>query len=153
MDQAARRALTAVFAIPAGVPVVFCGTAAVCGGFGKAVECIGMSIVCTAGLGLLFWLPVCWTVGCVALTAVRLIFFGRNDPVGQYRVVAIGETRSVGRDAVDARGILPRDVATLVQYMAQTRAGGFSPDAVDEHLRQAGWSDDTIGMARRAMQP
>ena len=61
-----------LWALPIGVPLVFLGLAINCGGVEAASEVVFVSVVCTAGLGLLFWLPICWVVGRLFLGLIFL---------------------------------------------------------------------------------
>lgn len=53
-----------------GVPIVLVGLAIVTGGLMDAVGILFISVVCTLGAGLLFWLPLCWFVGWLAMRLV-----------------------------------------------------------------------------------
>ena len=54
-----------------GTPVLFLLLAFLAGGFSNAVGVLGISIVCTAGLGLLVWGAIAYAIGSVMLLIFR----------------------------------------------------------------------------------
>ena len=54
-----------------GVPIVFIGTVICAGGLEDACMLLAVSVICTCGFGLLFWLPLCWFVGWLLMAIVR----------------------------------------------------------------------------------
>lgn len=135
-----------VFAIPAGIPLVFLGTAVASGGFENAVNLIGTSISCSCGLSLIvIWLPLCWVVGLIAITLARLAIRRSWRPEPQ---AAAG----TAEEPADTKVVSSSQVMSIAQYMTQADLKGFEPEAVDACLRQAGWSDREIRGARWSLE-
>src|SRR5688572_29883472 len=102
----------------AGAPVVFLITAIATGGVNQAGQLIGASIICTAGLGLIVWLPACWIAGIVVVTIISQIMH-REKPDDD-----------------------------LVTYIREASARGLSQQEIERKLQSQGWSDEIIQRAR-----
>jgi hypothetical protein len=90
------------------------------------------SIVCTAGISLVIWLPLWWFVGTV------ILYF-----------VGMGKFNSSQADVVKD---LERAKKSLVNYIAREEFRGVKSRAeINDLLRQNGWSDAEIQQAYRAV--
>lgn len=109
----------------------------IAGGIEEAFLILLVSIVCTAGIGLVVWIPLWWAVGWLTLTLFRK-FRGTG---------AAGD--SAGRAAAGA-GEQPAssEELSLVQFLKRAEARGVSRDKIDRALVNAGWSEAEILQAR-----
>lgn len=98
-----------------------------------------MSVICTAGLGLLIWLPLCWFLGEVTLWLLGLV----TSLVGR------GPT-APGRE--NAR-LQPsnKSLTNLASYVQRMREAGVPNEPLRERLRRAGWDDPTIAAVMRGV--
>lgn len=110
------------------------------GGIQQAFMILLVSIVCTAGIGLVVWIPLWWAVGWLAQT-----LFGRFRGLGD-------EEDSPGRPAATA-GEEPAssEDLSLMQFLKRAEARGISRDAIDRALTGAGWSEAEILQAREKL--
>jgi len=130
MSRLARNLL----ALPVGLPIVYFGTVVICGGFENANLLLLLSIVCTFGLGLLFWLPLCWFAGWIPLLMIsRLTGPREEEPI-------LAEVVEQPR--------LTRDEVAVIQYMRAAQRSGMDAIRVDEVLRQNGWDESLIRRVR-----
>jgi hypothetical protein len=53
------------------MPIVFIGLVLGAGGVEDACFVLLLSVFCTFGAGLLFWLPLCWFVGWLLVSMLR----------------------------------------------------------------------------------
>jgi len=123
----------ASFAI--GAPVTFLGLIVVAGGVENAAMVVFCSVVLTAGVALVVWIPLCWFVGWVTL---ELIGSFVKKPDGK-------------EEATRKRPLLSRDEVALTEYIRQAEARGMSDDKIVAHLRRNGWSNSQIQKARRIL--
>lgn len=148
-----------VMAMPIGMPIVFVGLIVVSGGVENAVGILATSVICTAGLGLLFWLPLCCGVGYVVVAVFEICsrtpdsdspFADLNDECN--RPNAFEELEDTGQSPVvrpiDPKILKSKEVAGLVRYMTDAQSKGLTPAVVDEGLRSARWREESIRAAR-----
>lgn len=91
------------------------------------------SIICTAGLGLIFWIPAMFFVGAVITGIIRLIKFAIR---GASPTASTTPTKD-----------LPPDTEAITTYIRQCRSLGFSNTIIAANLARAGWTDEKIGPA------
>ncbi len=114
------------FSMLVGAPVVYLATVAITGGFDDAAGLIAISIICTAGIGLVFWIPLCWISGASILWIVRKI-------------------RGTDPEAESSQQTKPRaDWFAMANYLQKVQTKGGSLDAAKERLRGAGWEETEI---------
>jgi hypothetical protein len=131
------RGLRLALALPVGTPIVLLVTVVICGGVEGAMLLILISVVCTLGIGALFWLAGAFFVGWVTLLFISLALeSARGQPVLA--------------EAVD-RPRLSRDEIAVIDYMRHGQAAGFPAAQVDELLRRNGWTDAIIARARQML--
>jgi hypothetical protein len=107
------------------------------GGIQEAFMVLLISIVCTAGIGLVVWIPLWWGVGWLTLT-VSGRFWGPGDEGGDSpRPAAPGGAEPASSEEL-----------SLVQFLKQAQARGVSRETIDHALTGAGWSEAEILKAR-----
>jgi hypothetical protein len=123
----------------ARVGVGFCvSSVALCifgGGVQAAFQILALSIVCTAGLGLVFWIPLWWFVGWVTMTLV----------------VAVAESRAT-QPAKDVKPVVRRTEGAIMMYIRKATAEGMNQDLIVQCLQSQGWSLAEIQKARQSVE-
>ena len=109
-----------------GLPVVAVLLSIAAGGVDNASTILFVSVVCTAGVGLVFWALVCWVAGWVILSSI-----------GAFRKKPAVEKTSVHREQI-----------ALGRYMRHRAVQGIN---LDLRLRKEGWSDEEIQKARQSI--
>jgi len=117
-----------------GFPIVFLILAAFVGSFSDAFALALMSIICTAGIGLVVWIPVCWIVGWIVLKLGYLAFGSKTNDVA---------------DALTTEAQKTVPDPALLRYMMAAREHGMDSAAVAQNLTAAGWTADSIELASR----
>lgn len=115
-----------------GLITTFVGTVIVAGGLSNAVGIILASIICTGGIGLLFWIPVVLIAGEISYFIVKRLFKINDTPKADPAPkVSHGEQLTAPQQA-------------LVSYIRQMKERSYSRnDTIDELIR-AGWSAKEI---------
>ena len=57
-----------------GASIVFLSLAGISGSFANAGTIVAASIICTLGISLLIWIPLCWVVGWTVFKICSLLF-------------------------------------------------------------------------------
>ncbi|MFK7770044.1 MAG: hypothetical protein AB8B55_22740 [Mariniblastus sp.] len=123
-------------AAPVGIPIVYLLMAAFMGDFVQPLALIAFSIICTAGIGLVVWLPIFWLVGWIAISLFRLFSRNQNDN---------GSTESGSPSSAQLSVPDP----ALMRYMAAAKANGMDDASVTKNLANAGWSFESIALAAK----
>ena len=108
------------------------GLCAVAGGVEEGFGLLLISVVCTAGLGLLVWIPLWWVVGWLTLS-VAGINMGKK--------ISTGLTSPMERDA---------DV--VAKYIKDARGQGMGDEDIDKALRLHGWREEFIQETKRRLK-
>ena len=124
-----------------GAPVTFLGLILFTGSVENAWMLLMFSVICTLGIGLLFWLPLCWAVGAAILAFVGLFI---NIPDRNVEV----EKKEKDGPRLRPQGTIE---ITLTQYIKKSMARGMSDNEIDRRLRRNGWTDAEIQKARRIL--
>jgi hypothetical protein len=106
------------------------------GGVQAAFGILALSIVCTAGLGLVFWIPLWWGVGWVTVTVVG----------------AVVESRTT-QPAKRGKPVVRRTDGAIQTYIRKATAAGMNQDLIVDCLQSQGWSAAEIQKARRSVEP
>ena len=120
-----------------GMPVTFLVLTVFAGGFENAFLIIGASIVCTAGIGLVVWVPLCWCAGAATLALIRLV-------TAKIDVAANADDKP--QPHFDR--LFGQDDLALTEYLRKANDRGISNDRIDARLRRTGWHDSEIRRAR-----
>jgi hypothetical protein len=91
----------------------------------QALSLLMLSIVCTAGLGLAFWLPLFWGVGWLIATLIRTF--------------RSGDTPLTANETAKQR--------TLMAYINQSLRANASESQIINRLKVQGWEDAEIEQA------
>lgn len=137
-----------------GVPVVFVVTSIAVGGVESAAAVVFMSIVCTAGVGLVFWIPVCTLAGWMTLSLVGLVVSKTSSDGGGPVAPSDSRDRSQAVDSKPTRGPISSPVAppknevqVVADYITEFEEHGGSRERALELLRQNGWSGAEVSKA------
>lgn len=103
-------------------------------GINNAIVILFFSILCTAGVSLVMWIPLWWLVGWIAFAIFRAIV--KSQPNSTFS----GDTSPPTKD--------PNQQA-LLNYMKLAKSKGFSDSQISTRLRVEGWSDAEIAAARQ----
>jgi hypothetical protein len=87
---------------------------------GGLLSLIAASIICTGGVGLIFWLPVSFVIGTVLTIPVIFMLSG-------------GKVKDITEDSQAVR-----------KYIAEARRFGMDNNSIRANLLQAGWKEDLI---------
>ena len=105
------------------------------GGVEQGFMVLMLSIICTAGIGLVFWIPVWWIVGAITLALLRL-----------YPGAADKESAGGIKDQSLNQWALQRNIA-LTNYVSQARTAGMDAAQITRRLRDNGWRPEEIDIA------
>ena len=114
------------------------------GGVENAFGFLLLSIVCTAGIGLVAWILVWWIAGWATLA---LLAWGRRT-LGDK---PIGEASSVSGQGGPASQHASRRDQALTRYIRQAMAAGMDADEMTRRLLQNGWQKAEIQVARQSI--
>ncbi|MCH7685312.1 MAG: hypothetical protein IH899_01290 [Planctomycetes bacterium] len=125
-----------------GMPVTFLGLIIFTGGVEDAWMVLVVSVICTAGIGLVVWIPVFWGVGAATLALIGIFVKKKPD----------GKDEAKGSPPDEAKGTrLDLDQTAMTEYMKKAHARGMSHDEISDRLHQQGWSFDVIKSAFRTL--
>lgn len=111
-------------------------TSLVTGSWGDAFALFLISIICTAGIGLVFWVPVWWGAGWLTLEVLFPLMQSAlsNSDTPTTFAPAVDHPPSTNTDALDA-------------YIRNAMAGGMETDEIKLRLWQNGWQEADIERA------
>ena len=126
MNSMANNAL----ALGIGIIITFLGLSIFLGDIGGAISLIVLSVVCTAGISLIIWIPLCWAIGWIILQILKLagVFSPATNPVN---------TR------------IESHTMALINYIKQAKNHGLSDTQIATRLRTQGWTNEDIETAQR----
>ncbi|MGK7926227.1 MAG: hypothetical protein AB4290_13455 [Spirulina sp.] len=101
-------------------------------GINNAISILALSIICTAGVSLVIWIPLWWLVGWITLAIYRAI--AKSAPATPRE--AIATTHDINQQA-------------LLNYMKLAKSKGYSDSQISSRLRVEGWKDSEIEAARQ----
>jgi ABC-type transport system involved in multi-copper enzyme maturation permease subunit len=84
------------------------------------------SIVCTAGVGLAFWIPAGFAVGSLVFSIAHLFSKNLNQ---------------------ENQPKLTRDELALVNYIKTAKKSGLNTNEISSRLKEKGWSEKKISIA------
>jgi len=122
--------------IPLGCAVSFLFMWPMIGSLKETIMLLIMSIVCTAGIGLVVWIPVWFLVGWATFSVINLVF-GKSKksatppPLPDYS----------------------REQRAIINFLEDARRSGLSDEDACARLRAIGWPDNSIEEARRKLPP
>jgi len=98
-------------------------------GVSNAAGIFVFSIVCTMGIGLLFWIPLFMGIGYVA--------------VGVYKAAL----NQVTDEKSDSKPTISPDQQALLNYINEAKKAGNTRETIINSLNKAGWKEDDINKA------
>ncbi len=103
-----------------GAVAVFLGLSAITGDIGDASAVILISIVCTAGVGLVFWIPLAYGIGKLLMRLVNI-------------------KREVVEVAPSAESYISDKTRVLINYIKEAQEIKFNDEEITNNLLKAGW--------------
>ncbi|MEA5468186.1 hypothetical protein [Spirulina sp. 06S082] len=103
-------------------------------GVDNAISIIGLSIICTAGVSLVMWVPLWWLVGWIVVAIYQ----------------AIAKPSQGDRDR-PVNPIKDANQQALVNYMKLAKSKGFSDTQISTRLRVEGWGNEEITEAQQLL--
>lgn len=137
--------IAAPIAIPIGAVLVFVVMGILMWDFGSAFGILAFSIICTAGISLILWVPIWYAVGYGVLIALRVIL-----PLFGMDISGVFERKKVkpaSDDSQPARPKLSRDELALVNYIKKARAKGLNDQQISQNLAGNGWKANSVTTA------
>ena len=104
-------------------------------GLTQAFQIIALSIICTAGIGLIIWIPVWALIGWITLKLITMVS-GKSEKSGTPPPLPN----------------FSREEKAIINYLEIARRFGTSDEKATADLKTAGWSDDAIDNARRKIK-
>jgi len=114
-------------------------TVVLTGGVENALQLVFFSIVCTAGIGLVFWIPAWWFLGMLVHDVVVRAVNGEPNQ----------NSKRVSKPA-DSQ---PRDYRALKAYIIKAEMRGMGFDEMMRRLQQSGWEKADIKNAYQDIDP
>ena len=141
------RAVVGWFIIYIGLSIVLLDPA-------SALGIIAISVICTAGISLILWIPISYLVGWGALSLISLLkklFTGDTPPKDEQETAAQQGNLSTLSERLnqELRGGSPltTDQQALTHYIAKASAKGLTNDQIRANLENNGWSIGNINWA------
>lgn len=104
-----------------------------------------LSIICTAGVSLIIWLPLGYLVGAITFAVTRFFL----------RLVGIQTDSKKAEDKQPAKQKQPapgRDQMALANYIQKARQKGLTDAQITQNLLSSGWTDASIAIALTTVQ-
>jgi len=131
------------------VVVFFYGVFTSLDGFGAVSGLLGfaaISIICTAGITLVIWLPALWLLGTVVMKIFGL-FFGRKSQ----QLPTNTSSQPIGNGSLTPSS---NNELAIIGYIVSSRNSGVANDTViRSNLKSGGWSDVDIDNAFKKCVP
>lgn len=137
--------ISSVVAIPTGAVIILCSLAIFSGDLQAALAMILISIVCTLGISLLIWIPLCWLAGILTI----------GISVGLVKLLRSQVQQKVPGEAIVQPAIVDRALAerqSLANYIRKAQKKGLSESQIQSRLRQEGWSVTEIANAQALVE-
>ncbi|RUS97370.1 hypothetical protein DSM106972_084730 [Dulcicalothrix desertica PCC 7102] len=123
-----------------GIPIVFGSLALMSGGIQPALQIIQLSLLCTLGISLVVWIPLCWLLGSVTLEVVENLLG---------RTLVPDNATEIRSDALRQQNIsLTPQSISLIDYIEKGIKQGWSETQITSRLRAQGWNDEEIAEAQ-----
>jgi hypothetical protein len=130
------------------------------GSFEDAFWLIGVSIICTAFISLIIWLPLWYGVGYGVLLLLRLaglnvgaIFDSQKGQAATAPTESPAQVEPAGpATQPEPKANLTRDQQALLNYIHKARAKGLSDALISRNLAKNGWSAENITAGFRLLK-
>lgn len=136
-----------------GVFVVYIALAVLAGGFANAAMILGFSVICTAGIALVLWIPLCIGVGKVGLMVAQAIARGvgasnADRPLSNtLPATRQPSTRQVGITNKLTQTVEANNRSAIETYIRRARRMDYNDDQIFNSLRNQGWTEAEIHQA------
>jgi hypothetical protein len=127
-------------AVLLGLPITFITLALIAGSIENAWLILSMSVVCTAGISLVIWIPLWWFVGWVIIKIFESLT-GRTVG-GEATGDAVYSTPTGQSVPVSS------DQKSLIDYIEKASRNGLSETQITSRLKAQGWKDEEIQQAQ-----
>lgn len=128
-----------------GLPVVYLAVAVIADGFANALMIMTLSIICTAGIALVLWIPLFIATGWLILQltkwVVRLV--SQSTPVGDVETTAPVLQPAAIFQRVKHQ-VDQNQQGILVYYIQRAVSLGHDYSKILTTLQQHGWSEQEI---------
>ncbi len=128
--------------LPIGIAISYLILAAVMLDFGDAFAVMAISIICTAGISLIIWVPGWYLLGLLAISLLRIVLHGFGLELG-----GLFDAKKESPADESNRPKLTRDQLALLNYIHKARDKGLSDSQIQQNLLKNGWSSDIIAAA------
>src|SRR3989344_9015960 len=91
----------------------------------SAIQLAAFSIICTAGVSLVIWIPLSYGIGSLAFSIYESVTKSKKD----------GE---------EPKSSLTNDQKALTDYIHQSRSKGVNDDNIFSMLKNNGWAENVI---------
>ncbi|BAZ13069.1 hypothetical protein NIES4071_49030 [Calothrix sp. NIES-4071] len=123
-----------------GIPITFGSLALMSGGVQPALQIVQLSLLCTLGISLVVWIPLCWFVGWVVLKIVESIS-------GQ--ILVPYDSAEISNNVLREQNVsLAPENISLANYIEKGIKQGWSETQIISRLRAQGWNDEEIAEAQ-----
>lgn len=157
-----RALILSPLAIPIGLILSFILLTIFLGDPGSTFGLMALSIICTAGISLIIWVPVWYLLGYMVIALGRMALNAAGVDVGAMFGGSKGDKASADDPAAPpslqnlttaldenlaVKTNLTKDQAALTSYIRKAKQKGLSNDAITRNLGQNGWNTDSINQA------
>ena len=160
--QALKKALIlSPLAIPIGIVLSYGILVIFVGDTGGAFALMAFSIICTAGISLIVWVPIWYGLGYLVLLLVQMLLkavgvdvpamFTRSEKSDAPSTELQSTSKSPDTKETDSSN-LTKDQVALMNYIRKAKQKGLSNDAITRNLGQNGWNIDSISQALRLVE-
>lgn len=123
--------------IVTGAIVIYVALSIGIGSFVGAGELIILSLICTAGISLIIWIPSCWLVGFITLTIFdlcRRLFAASSMTMATASAPGEATTNTT----------VSNDILAIATYITKSRKREASDSQIRNRLKTTGWSEKEI---------
>jgi hypothetical protein len=147
-------------AIPLGIVLVYFVLAVLMGSLGDAFTLILASIICTALISLIIWIPLWYIVGYGALLILRLALKPMGlDLSGLFAAKKTAPDKPPAQPAKVRPAAAPlspqgltNDQMALLNYVGKARRKGLTDAQISHNLEKNGWSGESVAAAFRMLK-
>ena len=136
--------INAALNIPIGIVVSFIFlTVFMEGDIATAFAILVFSIICTAGISLILWLPIWYGVGYLTVALGRLLvraFGGQSSSPAAPPQQPLAQAAPTGEEGQ----ALSRDQIAITNYIKKAKAKGLNRESINKALQTNGWTTDSI---------
>jgi hypothetical protein len=142
-----------------GALIVYLSLAVASGSFANAGTIVVASIICTLGISLLIWIPLCWCIGWIVFEICSLAF-GKERMRRAFGMATSDASQSEANSYFSnlepspepnpelLSPVLNRQRIILVDYIGKAKRQGLSDTQISSRLKAQGWDDIEIQQAQ-----